>query len=204
MIGSAWLLKVAASQESSLLGLIGLAVFASAFLGAAWCLSPEVPVTNLERRKKIAFLFGYSPGVNRVRLILENLVWFSLLLGGPLLSLKALKQYPPVDDSTLLYIYPGLIVVAFLIFSQFEYFKSTGSVRLTGGILILALGCEALVASFACGGLFLWANGALDQTQRIRVVPWADKHVLISHRGKLRSEERRVGKECRSRWSPYH
>ncbi len=27
-----------------------------------------------------------------------------------------------------------------------------------------------------------------------------------SHRGtgKVRSEERRVGKECRSRWSPYH
>ena len=23
-------------------------------------------------------------------------------------------------------------------------------------------------------------------------------------RGKIRSEERRVGKECRSRWSPYH
>mgnify|MGYP006903150943 CR=1 FL=1 len=22
--------------------------------------------------------------------------------------------------------------------------------------------------------------------------------------GQLRSEERRVGKECRSRWSPYH
>ena len=25
-----------------------------------------------------------------------------------------------------------------------------------------------------------------------------------SYRKKLRSEERRVGKECRSRWSPYH
>ena len=24
------------------------------------------------------------------------------------------------------------------------------------------------------------------------------------HKGVLRSEERRVGKECRSRWSPYH
>ena len=24
------------------------------------------------------------------------------------------------------------------------------------------------------------------------------------HRGLTRSEERRVGKECRSRWSPYH
>ena len=26
----------------------------------------------------------------------------------------------------------------------------------------------------------------------------------VSHRYLLRSEERRVGKECRSRWSPYH
>ena len=25
-----------------------------------------------------------------------------------------------------------------------------------------------------------------------------------SHLGTKRSEERRVGKECRSRWSPYH
>jgi UTP--glucose-1-phosphate uridylyltransferase len=38
------------------------------------------------------------------------------------------------------------------------------------------------------------------------------KHFSVDHaleeflegRGKLRSEERRVGKECRSRWSPYH
>ena len=29
------------------------------------------------------------------------------------------------------------------------------------------------------------------------------KKILFS-RGKIRSEERRVGKECRSRWSPYH
>ena len=26
----------------------------------------------------------------------------------------------------------------------------------------------------------------------------------ITHAPTLRSEERRVGKECRSRWSPYH
>ena len=26
----------------------------------------------------------------------------------------------------------------------------------------------------------------------------------INKRGTVRSEERRVGKECRSRWSPYH
>src|SRR2546430_11478714 len=27
---------------------------------------------------------------------------------------------------------------------------------------------------------------------------------ILSHSGHARSEERRVGKECRSRWSPYH
>ena len=28
--------------------------------------------------------------------------------------------------------------------------------------------------------------------------------IVHAHIGELRSEERRVGKECRSRWSPYH
>ena len=28
--------------------------------------------------------------------------------------------------------------------------------------------------------------------------------VLKEHGVEIRSEERRVGKECRSRWSPYH
>ena len=32
-----------------------------------------------------------------------------------------------------------------------------------------------------------------------------DDLVLVRNsRGEVRSEERRVGKECRSRWSPYH
>ena len=37
---------------------------------------------------------------------------------------------------------------------------------------------------------------------------WLQKstHVIEVHeqRARMRSEERRVGKECRSRWSPYH
>ena len=32
----------------------------------------------------------------------------------------------------------------------------------------------------------------------------ANKEVLKAHMTHCRSEERRVGKECRSRWSPYH
>ena len=39
-------------------------------------------------------------------------------------------------------------------------------------------------------------------------IPWpnfADRMLNeLNSGGKLRSEERRVGKECRSRWSPYH
>ena len=31
-----------------------------------------------------------------------------------------------------------------------------------------------------------------------------DKDLLIAELMTMRSEERRVGKECRSRWSPYH
>ena len=35
---------------------------------------------------------------------------------------------------------------------------------------------------------------------------WAsnNKYALLAGMRSVRSEERRVGKECRSRWSPYH
>src|SRR5260370_15912012 len=41
-----------------------------------------------------------------------------------------------------------------------------------------------------------------------KLSPFADKHKIWvafhNHTNNYRSEERRVGKECRSRWSPYH
>src|SRR3712207_9525044 len=33
---------------------------------------------------------------------------------------------------------------------------------------------------------------------------WVCNVLVRHHREEIRSEERRVGKECRSRWSPYH
>ena len=33
---------------------------------------------------------------------------------------------------------------------------------------------------------------------------WETDNEVLNAFGKMRSEERRVGKECRSRWSPYH
>src|SRR2546430_6267803 len=39
-------------------------------------------------------------------------------------------------------------------------------------------------------------------TQIVRRHQEAERILVVSHN--FRSEERRVGKECRSRWSPYH
>ena len=62
---------------------------------------------------------------------------------------------------------------------------------------------------------FLHAQGAGAEFYRIeqwlagesKIAPWELEEVG-SVKGKsllhMRSEERRVGKECRSRWSPYH
>src|SRR3712207_9383429 len=33
---------------------------------------------------------------------------------------------------------------------------------------------------------------------------YTEDDIALTHRLQMRSEERRVGKECRSRWSPYH
>src|SRR3712207_9280968 len=45
------------------------------------------------------------------------------------------------------------------------------------------------------------AEGAVEQAPVKEVLKTNKKLVFL---GSSRSEERRVGKECRSRWSPYH
>src|SRR2546430_5990395 len=55
--------------------------------------------------------------------------------------------------------------------------------------------------SYACSGFTVLAHGFLVATvgSFLSQVQSRDKFGDL-----LRSEERRVGKECRSRWSPYH
>src|SRR2546430_6896618 len=45
---------------------------------------------------------------------------------------------------------------------------------------------------------------AQQPSMRSRVAPWAAGALVMATFVGIRSEERRVGKECRSRWSPYH
>ena len=49
---------------------------------------------------------------------------------------------------------------------------------------------------------------AIDKFPYLTPSQYARKHIAKTQAGKaaelIRSEERRVGKECRSRWSPYH
>src|SRR3712207_9215427 len=44
----------------------------------------------------------------------------------------------------------------------------------------------------------------LEQVGRCGLTVLATRHAILASRFSSRSEERRVGKECRSRWSPYH
>ena len=68
-------------------------------------------------------------------------------------------------------------------------------------------------STFTSNGLLIarynYKNGVLDgksyryyETGEVETIWIYEKGNLIE--GKGRSEERRVGKECRSRWSPYH
>ena len=57
-----------------------------------------------------------------------------------------------------------------------------------------SLSCEILVAD---------GNDSEAPDKIINEIPKIDKVSRLSEK-KIRSEERRVGKECRSRWSPYH
>ena len=38
----------------------------------------------------------------------------------------------------------------------------------------------------------------------LTLADWGRKEIRLAEKEMPRSEERRVGKECRSRWSPYH
>ena len=68
-------------------------------------------------------------------------------------------------------------------------------------IFIQRLAVASAVMAFAAAG----ANAAqLDTDARTAIPNQVQQIIVVDYHAMQRSEERRVGKECRSRWSPYH
>src|ERR1017187_10796132 len=96
-------------------------------------------------------------------------------------------------------------------------FHKLGSVLACLGTLLLAAGLFAQTGTTSVRGVVLDKSGAAVVGARV-VVENAGQALQRETRtndsgeykflglppGTYRSEERRVGKECRSRWSPYH
>src|SRR3712207_6992850 len=104
---------------------------------------------------------------------------------------------------------------AVLLLFTFFFFQAEDGIRDIGvtGVQTCALpifvdreGCIALAEARPRGGVVVvQANRALEQVLEVDEVARAlSPFVLAVDAVHERSEERRVGKECRSRWSPYH
>ena len=89
----------------------------------------------------------------------------------------------------------------------YEQWKSTVDVNLTGVFLCTQQAFQIMKNQDPMGGRII-NNGSISaHVPRPNSAPYtATKHGVtgLTKSTSLRSEERRVGKECRSRWSPYH
>ena len=70
------------------------------------------------------------------------------------------------------------------------------------GLEVAGLDVRPLPMGRAFGGEFYRVRSYTQR--RVAEVFRRHKPSILIHLGRIRSEERRVGKECRSRWSPYH
>src|SRR2546430_17312471 len=88
-------------------------------------------------------------------------------------------------------IYALSIVLVYLVLAAlYESWTSPGAV-----ILVVPMALVGVVLALMSRG---YDNNLYTQVGLVLMIALASKNAI------LRSEERRVGKECRSRWSPYH
>src|ERR1044071_9396186 len=77
-----------------------------------------------------------------------------------------------------------------------KLFESTGAVGGRSGLNTIAP--DGTVTNLLNQGPKVFGEGLTILNDEIYQLTWTEHEVYV------RSEERRVGKECRSRWSPYH
>ena len=70
--------------------------------------------------------------------------------------------------------------------------------------LIICVFFGVSLSSFVSADDLLFEDEVLFEEPSQEFDEWSDDSDLFDDEIKNRSEERRVGKECRSRWSPYH
>src|SRR5258707_8358268 len=89
--------------------------------------------------------------------------------------------------------------------SFFFFFQAEDGIRDIGvtGVQTCALPISA-TSGFAGLSNPMWLSLIWTNCKPAGIAPFADPRATCSIGMPLRSEERRVGKECRSRWSPYH
>src|SRR2546430_6951971 len=89
---------------------------------------------------------------------------------------------------------------------DYYFFQAEDGIRdlTVTGVQTCALPIFLLEADHRCIGKIL---GEVEDVPDVGPAPSVDGLVVVADDADvamLRSEERRVGKECRSRWSPYH
>ena len=93
-----------------------------------------------------------------------------------------------------------IFIIAFVLYSFLVWIKNTKAWALLKGIIIVVL--FALFAYILNLRTILWIAGKTIRNVDERI--WSVIRRIETSSISSRSEERRVGKECRSRWSPYH
>src|SRR3712207_8652634 len=124
--------------------------------------------------------------------------------------IRELKKREGYDSSAVVVQWKGMVYVNYHFFFQAE--DGIRDIGVTG-VQTCALPIYWKVKTFKDKTYFLAENapdawetnqnqfegeGGLQYPDALR------SHVLAGGDARYRSEERRVGKECRSRWSPYH
>src|SRR2546429_2722030 len=100
------------------------------------------------------------------------------------------------------------VITLFFFFFFFQAEDGIRDVAVTGvQTCALPISLDKLFNSNAFLGLLdLFSGGGLSTFSIIAmgVNPYINASIIMQLMTVVRSEERRVGKECRSRWSPYH
>src|SRR2546430_16755028 len=85
----------------------------------------------------------------------------------------------------------------------FRSVMALGAVALGYGHPAVSRAAEQAIAAGVVGPLPPVLEEQLADALAMRI-PWLESVRFLKTGAEARSEERRVGKECRSRWSPYH